>query len=542
MSDQIFDKWLQQFLEELVPLERSYSLAFWRANTSGNPGDVERLDRIERMYRGLFADAGRYRFLKAHLQEGNLQDPLLCRQLDLLSREFEFNQMSEFTLRQLVGLRVEVESLFNNFRATLGEKRVTDNQLREILRTSTSTGEVQAAWEASKQIGNEVAPKIHQLVQIRNSQAHSLGYESFQDMSLRLDEIDPEWLFKILDELAEITEKPYLALKEKLDDALSRRFGCPVEELGPWHYGDPFFQSSPQTGTVNLDAYYKESDLIALTVRFYEDLGLDIRDILEQSDLFEREGKCQHAFCADLDKQGDVRVLCNLKPNEYWMGTMLHEFGHAVYDLEFDPALPHLLRGPAHTLTTEAIAMLFGRASKDRRFLSEITGVDPDRAAQAAAQAREELRSDQLIVTRWSLVVVHFERELYRDPTQDLASTWWNLVERYQGIKRPGGRTQPDWATKIHIATSPVYYQNYILGELIASQFLHHLLENILGTDHQDGVGNLIGRREVGEFLKGKVFQPGRLYPWQELLERATGSRLELSHFVNEVTGELEKA
>ena len=29
--------------------------------------------------------------------------------------------------------------------------------------------------------------------------------------------------------------------------------------------------------------------------------------------------------------QGDVRVLANIVPNEYWMGTMLHELGHSVY-------------------------------------------------------------------------------------------------------------------------------------------------------------------------------------------------------------------
>jgi peptidyl-dipeptidase A len=31
----------------------------------------------------------------------------------------------------------------------------------------------------------------------------------------------------------------------------------------------------------------------------------------------------------------DVRVLANLRagrPDAYWMNTMLHEFGHAVYD------------------------------------------------------------------------------------------------------------------------------------------------------------------------------------------------------------------
>ena len=32
------------------------------------------------------------------------------------------------------------------------------------------------------------------------------------------------------------------------------------------------------------------------------------------------------------------------------------------------------------------------------------------------------------------------------------------------------GRTAPDWASKIHLAVAPVYYQSYLLGELLASQ------------------------------------------------------------------------
>jgi peptidyl-dipeptidase A len=537
MSDEAFGRWLELFLEEMLPLERSYSLALWRANTTGRREDEERLVRVERAYRGLFSSSERYRFLNALWQEGTVRDPLLSRQLDLLRREFLANQTDEHTLRKMVSLRVEIESLYNNFRATLGGKKVTENRLREILRSSKDDGEVRTAWEASKQIGPQVAAKVLELVGVRNSIARRHGFSDYQQMALRLDEIEPDWLFRLLDELAEITAAPFKALKERIDLALAARFGLSAGGLRPWHYGDPFFQSAPRTGAVDLDEFYRERDLPALTTSFYDGLGLNIRDILDQSDLYERDGKCQHAFCTDIDRRGDVRVLCNLKPNEQWMGTMLHEFGHAVYDKEFDAALPHVLRGPAHTLSTEAIAMMFGRAAKDRRFLVEIAGVDAGRAAAAAAEAREELRAEQLIFIRWALVVVHFERELYRDQTQDLNAVWWDLVERFQGLRRPAGREEPDWATKIHIATSPVYYQNYILGELTASQLQRHLLQNVLSDGAETGVGGLIGRREVGDFLRERVFRLGRRYPWDQMLERATGSRLEVDHFLAEVSG-----
>ena len=63
-------------------------------------------------------------------------------------------------------------------------------------------------------------------------------------------------------------------------------------------------------------------------------------------------------------------------------------------------------------------------------------------------------------------MVFRFEKALYANPGQDLNKVWWDLVEKYQEIKRPEGRNQPDYASKIHIVTVPVYYQNYMLGEL----------------------------------------------------------------------------
>jgi len=528
-----FRSWLERFLEEFQPIEKAFAHAYWNVSTTGKKEDADRLERAEGAYRRLFASAERYRYLKSIAAEGDIADPVLARQLDVLLREFEGNQMDEFTLRKLVALKVEIENLYNNFRADLEGEKVGQNQLRQILRTSTDSNRVRAAWEAAKQIGPGVASRIQELVWVRNELAHGRGYADFQRMSLRLEEIDRDWLFKLLDDLAEATEAPFRALKAEIDAALARRFGIPSADLRPWHYGDPFFQEAPPIGDVDLDEFYRPQDLSALTVRFYEGLGMDIRAILDRSDLFEREGKCQHAFCTDLDRRGDVRVLCNLKPDEYWMGTMLHEFGHAVYDREYDAAMPHLLRGPAHTCATEAIAMMFGRASKDRLFLSEVAGVDPDRAGVAADAARKELRTEQLIFMRWAQVVVRFENELYSRPDQDFNKLWWDLVEKFQGLRRPEGRDAPDWATKIHVATAPVYYQNYILGELTAAQLQRFLLDRIGGNG--EGVGGLLGRPEVGDILRERVFRPGRRFHWNEMLERATGSRLDPQHFLREM-------
>ena len=63
-------------------------------------------------------------------------------------------------------------------------------------------------------------------------------------------------------------------------------------------------------------------------------------------------------------------MLANIVPNEYWMGTMLHELGHSVYSSKNIPAsVPYVLRTDAHILCTEGVAMMFERFSKNGAWL-----------------------------------------------------------------------------------------------------------------------------------------------------------------------------
>jgi peptidyl-dipeptidase A len=128
---------------------------------------------------------------------------------------------------------------------------------------------------------------------------------------------------------------------------------------------------------------------------------------------------------------------------------------------------------------------------------------------------------------------VRFERAFYADPDQDLNKLWWDLVQKYQGLSPLKDRNEPDWAAKIHLATSPVYYHNYVLGELLASQLAATIGQKVLEAPDPFKVG-FAGDPRIGAFLKEKVFQPGALYPWNELIERATGEKLTPVYFTRQ--------
>jgi peptidyl-dipeptidase A len=336
--------------------------------------------------------------------------------------------------------------------------------------------------------------------------------------------------------LDKLTRSGFADLKHDIDAYLAAHCAIPGQQLRPWHYQNRFFQEAPVIYTVDLDSYYVNKDLVALVKTYYDGIGLNIDDIIERSDLFEKPGKYQHAFSSDIDRSGDVRVLCSVKPDSYWMNTLLHEFGHSVYAKFNDPSLPWMLRDAAHAFTTEAVANLFGRFAASPSWLRAMVGISADEAQRITEASRNSLRLQQMVFSRWAQVMFRFEKSMYENPGQDLNRRWWELVEKYQLLKMPAGRNEPDWAAKIHIALYPCYYHNYLLGELLASQLYYHIAGQVLKTADVESQ-SFTGRPEVGRYLVERVFKPGMRWPWNEMIERATGEKLTAKYYARQFIG-----
>jgi len=293
--------------------------------------------------------------------------------------------------------------------------------------------------------------------------------------------------------------------------------------------GDPFFQEPPEIDDLNVDRYFAGKDLEALTRETYDRLGFEVRDVIARSDLYERAGKDQHAFCLRVGRSYpyDVRVLANIRDGAYWMNTMLHEFGHAVYDKYINPALPYLLRTIAHINSTEAIALMMGSLADDPGWLSSVAGVSKEEIASDLGELARRRRDEGLVFTRWALVMYRFEKVLYENPDrEDLNDLWWDVVERTQLVERPPGREgEPDWAAKLHVALAPVYYHNYVLGNLTAAQLRHHLEKDIAG-------GPFYESEIAGRYLQEAFFGPGARDDWKTTVLRTTGEELNPDYFV----------
>ena len=507
---------------ELEPLFTGVSHAWWDLNVLANEENERRRVELETALSDFLADGERFAAIEEarELAEGPVR-----RRLDLLFNTFLPQQIPVGIRTRIIELEASVESRFSQHRGELDGRRVNDNEIKRILRDSDDLGERRAVWEASKTVGAAVADDVRELARLRNAAAHSLGYRDWFALSVATSEMDEEKLLATLAEADAATAEPFARWKSELDERLAARFGCAVADLQPWHYADPFFQEVPAEGGVDLSASFAAVDLVELSSRTYDGIGLETRPVLDRSDLFPREGKCQHAFCIDVDRAGDVRVLANVVPNQDWMDTMLHELGHATFDTGLDASLSWLLRD-THLVVTEGIAILMGRLAGDPEWLERVLGMRADEVAAIAGPLRRARAAELLVFTRWVLVMTNFERSLYADPDMDLDARWWELVRRYQLVTPPEGRRAPDWAAKIHIAVAPVYYHTYLYGQMVASQ-----LAATLGRE----CGGIVDREAAGRLLTERVFAPGLSVRWDRLIEQATGEPLSAGHFGRDI-------
>jgi len=528
-----FRTFVAEHVAKLEPLMKQWNLSYWQASLTGKKEDFDKAAEFELKIRTIYSDTDDFAFLKQLKESDQIQNALLKRHLELLYNAYLSNQIEPDLLKQIVEKSNAVQNKFNTFRGKIGDQELTENEIKEILKKETDSSKRRDAWLASKQVGKAVVDDLIELVKLRNQAAQKLGFENFYIMSLSLSEQNLEDITKIFDELANLTEEPFTALKAELDSILANKYGIGVAGIMPWHYHDPFFQAGPLVYEVNLDRYFKDQDIKELAQKFYAGIDLPVDDILMRSDLYEKKGKNPHAYCINIDRLQDVRILANIHNDERWMETMLHELGHAVYDKNIDVSLPFLFREPAHSFTTEAIAMFFGRLSRNANWLQAMLALNDEEKDEIDDAVQNSLRLGQLVFARWSQVMFRFEQELYKNPDQNLNTLWWDLVEKYQLIKRPKGRTEPDWAAKIHFTLAPVYYHNYMLGELLASQLHAYIFKRILKLDSDNSL-SYVNEKIVGNYLKNRVFSVGTKFPWNEMIKRATGEYLSPEYFVDQ--------
>ena len=513
-------RFIEAYASFVRPLQVEHARCYWLFATAADASAHSRLEEIEELLSDLHSDERVFAAISRWREDE--QDPLLARQLSVLYPEYRQGRANPNLRKDIIRLSLKIEQTCSMFRAELNGERLDSNELDRRMLRETDESKRRAIWETTRQIGQRNTAAVIRLALLRNELARELGFDNYYSLALDEEEMTDQQLFAILDDLRERTDEPWAQQKAALDAEFAELRGKATADLKPWDYSERFLQSVPRRGKDgSLDRWFPITAIQSYAKKYYRKIGLPIDSLWAASDMLPRDGKFPHAFCIGIDNPGDVRVLCNLDSTSRWMETTLHEFGHALYDAGVGEQLPWLLRSPAHTFITEAVAMFFGRLTGDETWLRSVTDVPGDLAEKASSRLKES----QLVFVRWSLVVSYFERSFYADPEADLDALWWRLVSELQGLERPSGWRGGDWASKVHIACYPAYYQNYVLGELLASQFSAQLQQE-LGS-------SWISEPRMGRYFE-RLFAMGRSKPWSQTVEDLCGQPLSTTHWLRQ--------
>lgn len=438
------------------------------------------------------------------------------RQLVILQKEMlEFRTSSE-NIEKHSQLWNTLHSIISSYRSEILGRKYSEKEVLHQLRTSKNLAHREAVWTSYMKLGHLVQPGLLQLVEIRNTIAQENGFQNFYELKMYSQELSSSFMIELIRDLRRELDPLYQSVKSKIDQKLAQSYGINRRELRPWHYEHPFFQyvQEEEFEQRDIDIERLKNQLS----EWFTKRNVNLDSILDQSDLSVREDKSQASFCLNLDRGKDIRLSCHLTSDTHSIKILLHELGHAFFENELEARLPFILRQP-YIFLSEAIATLFERLPLTLSNEGNLKEYDE----RSGSYSPSLVNINNLIKLYWSITVVEFERKLYESPRENLNEIWWGLVEEIQGIQRPSYWSQlPCWAAKPHLTTLPVYYQNYLIGDILAAQIEKTLTSNFGSWYNEDAF----------EYLKKTIIHPGQSKSWSNILTTFNGSGFSCREYI----------
>ena len=164
---------------------------------------------------------------------------------------------------------------------------------------------------------------------------------------------------------------------------------------------------------------------------------------------------------------------------------------------------------------TEAIAMMMQDLIKRENILNEIVSID------ILNEYKNTFIDDEVKFITKALTIINFEKEMYKNPDQDLKKLWHDMKVKYQ-MRSEKEEIDNGWATIPHYLSPPAYYQNYFRATIIKAQIYNYLKEKL---------GNITENFKTAEVLKEELFKFGISKEENELIENFTGKKLSVDDF-----------
>lgn len=261
-----------------------------------------------------------------------------------------------------------------------------------------------------------------------------------------------------------------------------------------------------------------------------------------------RQDVAPHPFCTGWSV-GDIRLTTRFKP--YLASSIfasLHEAGHGMYEqgspAAWDLKFPMLVGGVSlgvHESQSRLWENIVGRSRPFwKRHLPELARRFPEfsdvpldtfyRAVNKVQPSLIRVEADEVTYNLHILVRFELECDLLTGglKAKDLPAAWNAKYKEYLGIEP---ETDSDGCLQdVHWSSGLIgYFPTYSMGNLLSYQIWNALRKDLGDTDALIERGEF---RPILGWLQDNIYRHGKRYQPQDLIERATGRRMEANDYL----------
>jgi peptidyl-dipeptidase A len=550
-----------------------------RAAASPSVDDVRAfLDRAERELEKVWEDAGRAGWVQSTYitqdteilaAEATEKATALSVALAQQARRFQGLELPEDLARKLLLLRLalvvpaprdpeknkELARLQTGMESAYGRGKFCPDtgecwDLTEMERMLASSRDPQVlldAWKGWHGVGAPLRKDYERYVTLANEGARELGFRDVGAMWRSKYDMPPDDFARELERLWEQVKPLYVSLHAYVRRRLAETYGSdlvPADGPIPAHLlgnmwaqqwgniyplvapanADPGFDLTERLQAKKIDAV----EMVRFGERFFLSLGFEpLPPTFWERSLFEkprdREVVC-HASAWDIDAKEDLRIKMCIEITAEDFATIHHELGHNFYQRAYSPLSP-LYRDSANDGFHEAIGDTIA-LSITPRYLKGLGLIDeePDPAKDVGLLLYQAL--ERVAFIPFGLMVDGWRWRVFSGEVspENYNAAWWELREKYQGVKAPLARSEADFdpAAKYHVAAS-VPYSRYFIAHILQFQF-HRALCKAAGYQGPLNRCTIYDDERAGSKLDA-MLRLGLSRPWPEALQTMTGEK-----------------
>ncbi|MGI2165576.1 M2 family metallopeptidase [Shewanella oncorhynchi] len=447
---------------------------------------------------------------------------------------------------ELAQISSELNGLYGKGKYCFADgKCMTQPELSSLMAESRDPVKLLEAWKGWREIAKPMRPLFQREVELANEGAKDLGYANLSELWRSQYDMKPDDFSQELDRLWGQVKPLYESLHCYVRGELNKEYGdtvapttgpIPAHLLGNmWaqQWGNVYDLVAPDNADPGYDVTellakkgYDEHKMVKQAEGFFTSLGFaPLPESFWARSLFvqpkDRDVVC-HASAWDLDNLDDIRIKMCIQKTAEDFSVIHHELGHNFYQRAYKQQ-PFLFKNSANDGFHEAIGDTIA-LSITPSYLKQIGLLEevPDTSKDIGLLLKQAL--DKIAFLPFGLMIDQWRWKVFSGeitPAQ-YNQAWWDLREKYQGVKAPTERSEADFdpGAKYHVPGN-VPYTRYFLAHILQFQF-HQALCETAGDKGPVHRCSIYGNQAAGDKLN-KMLELGLSKPWPEALKEVTG-------------------